>query len=129
MSVIWRTESDNEVALHILDRQGPAGLARLRGHVRPGLHRRRDRFVLARDPVGIKPLYWARHDGTVVAASELKAFDPGIRAMVEAFPPGHYWTPRRPGALRHRRVRCGPEGRSTTERSGRRGGRRSARSW
>ncbi len=52
-----------------------------------------DPLLLARDPVGIKPLYWARQGETVVAASELKAFDPALRARVEFFPPGHYWTP------------------------------------
>ncbi|MDQ6796575.1 MAG: asparagine synthase (glutamine-hydrolyzing) [Actinomycetota bacterium] len=91
--VIWRTESDNEVALHIIDRHGPDGLARLRGMFALAFSDGLERFLLARDPVGIKPLYWARHDGTVVAASELKAFDPALRPWVEAFPPGHYWTP------------------------------------
>ncbi|MGH8919239.1 MAG: asparagine synthase-related protein, partial [Actinomycetes bacterium] len=91
--VTWQTSSDSEVALHILDREGPAGLARLRGMFALAFTDGVERFVLARDPVGIKPLYWARHGGRVVAASELKAFDPGIRSHVEAFPPGHYWTP------------------------------------
>jgi asparagine synthase (glutamine-hydrolysing) len=56
------------------------------------------RFLAARDPVGIKPLYWARPPRAgrgVVFASEMSAFDPELRPHVEAFPPGHYWTPRR----------------------------------
>lgn len=56
----------------------------------------------ARDPVGIKPLYYGRthaaaDDGDAygyVFSSELKALvghvDP---ATVVALPPGHYWTP------------------------------------
>jgi asparagine synthase (glutamine-hydrolysing) len=91
--VPWRTVSDSEVALQVIDREGPSGLARLRGMFALAFTDGRDRFLLARDPVGIKPLYWARHDGTVVAASELKAFDPDVRPWVETFPPGHYWTP------------------------------------
>ena len=49
----------------------------------------------ARDPVGIKPLYYgSTPDGAYVFASELKALvgqvDP---SSVRAIPPGHYWTP------------------------------------
>ncbi len=50
--------------------------------------------MLARDPLGVKPLYWARHDDRVLAASELAAFPAELRAQVEEFPPGHHWTPR-----------------------------------
>ena len=51
------------------------------------------RFVAARDPVGIKPLYWARRDDHVRFASELGAYDEDWQLDAEAFPPGHYWTP------------------------------------
>jgi asparagine synthase (glutamine-hydrolysing) len=51
------------------------------------------RFVAARDPVGIKPLYWARRDGAVRFASEMHAFDPDWQPYVEPFPPGCAWTP------------------------------------
>ncbi len=91
--VAWQTDSDSEVALHIIDREGSAGLPRLRGMFALAYADDREGLLLARDPVGIKPLYWARRHGSVVAASELKAFDPPLRAHVEAFPPGHYWTP------------------------------------
>jgi len=54
-------------------------------------------FVAARDPVGIKPLYWTPPNGhgleDVRFASEIAAFDPNWYASVEVFPPGHYWTP------------------------------------
>jgi asparagine synthase (glutamine-hydrolysing) len=52
-------------------------------------------FVAARDPVGIKPLYWARRGNEVRFASEISAFDPAWRPALEAFPPGHHWTPER----------------------------------
>ena len=51
------------------------------------------RFVAARDPVGIKPLYWARRDGHVRFASEIGAFDEEWQPDVEVFPSGYYWTP------------------------------------
>jgi asparagine synthase (glutamine-hydrolysing) len=49
----------------------------------------------ARDPVGIKPLYYANtEDGAVVFASELKALVGHVVAgSVRQLPPGHYWTP------------------------------------
>ncbi len=91
--VEWKTDSDSEVALHVIHRDGPAAMATFRGMYALAFTDGEGQFLLARDPVGVKPLYWARRDGTVVAASELKAFDPGLRPWVEAFPPGHYWTP------------------------------------
>ena len=64
------------------------------------------RFVAARDPVGIKPLYWARREGAVRFASEMHAFDPEWQSFVEPFPPGCAWTPEgRDGALRLRGAR------------------------
>jgi asparagine synthase (glutamine-hydrolysing) len=88
----FRTNSDSEVALRLLVDKGPEALSELRGMwalcaAGPGM------FVAARDPLGIKPLYWARHDGVVHFASELRAFDPEVRWAVEAFPPGCWWTP------------------------------------
>ena len=70
------TTSDNEVALQLLDEQGPAALWRLSGMFAFVMAGRDGRFVAARDPVGIKPLYWAQRNGAVRFASEMHAFDP-----------------------------------------------------
>src|SRR5215210_7647229 len=88
-----RTTSDNEVALHLLDEEGPGALARLNGMFAFVMAGRDGRFVAARDPVGIKPLYWARRGGSVRFASEMHAFEPEWQAAVEPFPPGCAWTP------------------------------------
>jgi asparagine synthase (glutamine-hydrolysing) len=87
------TTSDNEVALHLIDERGVGGLAELSGMFAFVMAGRDGRFVAARDPVGIKPLYWARRNGAVRFASEMHAFDPEWQASVEPFPPGCSWTP------------------------------------
>ncbi|MBW3601317.1 MAG: asparagine synthase B [Actinobacteria bacterium] len=89
----FSSESDNEVALHLFDQYGPAALADMRGMFALCIGGDDGRFLAARDPVGVKPLYWARREGRVVFASELRAYDPDWRGDVELFPPGHYWTP------------------------------------
>lgn len=89
----FRTASDNEVALHLLLAGGPAALAQLNGMFAFVLATADGGFVAARDPVGIKPLYWARDGEQTLFASEMAAFDPGQQALVEPFPPGCAWTP------------------------------------
>jgi asparagine synthase (glutamine-hydrolysing) len=87
------TTSDNEVALHLLDEFGPESLKRLNGMYAFVMATEDGRFVAARDPVGIKPLYWAHKDGSVRFASEMHAFDDDWQELVEPFPPGCAWTP------------------------------------
>lgn len=92
----YLTRSDNEAALHLLDLDGPDALGELEGMFAVISATEDGSFVVARDPVGIKPLYWTPPDGsgdTVRFASEIVAFDEDVRGRVEAFPPGHYWTP------------------------------------
>jgi asparagine synthase (glutamine-hydrolysing) len=89
------TDSDNEVALHLLDERGPEALVDLNGMFAFVAAGRDGRFVAARDPVGIKPLYWARRGDAVLFASEMHVFDPAWQPYVEPFPPGFAWTPER----------------------------------
>ena len=87
------TRSDNEVALALFARDGLEGLRRLRGMFALAVATDDGRFVAVRDPLGIKPLYWAQRAGTTLFASELKAFPVAWRPLVGEFPPGHAWTP------------------------------------
>lgn len=88
----FRTASDNEVALHVVERDGPEGLAELNGMFAFAMASGAADFLAARDPVGIKPLYWAQPEGGAVFASEMAAFEPELLSSIEVFPPGHYWT-------------------------------------
>src|SRR3954469_20960993 len=71
------SDSDNEVALHLLDEFGPEALHRLNGMFAFVLATEDGRFVAARDPGGIKPLYWTPPEAPgdpVLFASEMHAF-------------------------------------------------------
>ena len=65
------TRSDNEVALHLIAERGPDALSELLGMFAFVAAGEDGTFIAARDPVGIKPLYWAEHDGHMRFASEL----------------------------------------------------------
>jgi asparagine synthase (glutamine-hydrolysing) len=71
----FRTRSDSEIALHLYEDTGARALHRLRGEFAFALWDERDGLLLAgRDRFGIKPLYYALHDGACHVASEVKAF-------------------------------------------------------
>ncbi len=78
--VRFDTESDTEVLLTALVREGPGALARLRGMFALALWRPAEReLLLARDPVGKKPLFYAwRADGALVFGSTLAAVLAGL---------------------------------------------------
>jgi asparagine synthase (glutamine-hydrolysing) len=70
----FTTGSDCEVVVHAYEEYGDAFLTRLNGMFGLAVwDNRRRRAVLARDRVGIKPLYYTRHAGQLVFASEPKA--------------------------------------------------------
>jgi len=89
----FRTGSDSEVVLHVVDAWGPEGIAHLRGMYAFCVADADGGILAARDTIGVKPLYWARLHGTTIFASEIGCFDPEARDRVDEFPPGHYWTP------------------------------------
>jgi asparagine synthase (glutamine-hydrolysing) len=83
--VRFRSNSDTEVVLALYWREGPNCLQRLRGMFAMAVWDRRDRSLfLARDRMGIKPLYVWRFPGGVAFASEVKALQalPGGPARV-----------------------------------------------
>jgi len=69
----FRSSSDTEVALRAYQRWGDAFLHRLRGMFALALwDGRRERLLLARDRLGIKPLYFWEQPGGIAFASEIK---------------------------------------------------------
>jgi len=81
-----RTRSDSEIALHLYQDLGPQCLHRLRGEFAFILWDENHRTLFAaRDRFGIKPLFYAFHEGTLYLASEVKAlFAAGVPARWDA---------------------------------------------
>ena len=88
----FATGSDCEVILALYRDRGIAFLEELNGIFAFALYdESRDEYLIARDPIGVIPLYIGYDDdGTVYCASELKALE-GFCDRYEPFLPGHYY--------------------------------------
>jgi asparagine synthase (glutamine-hydrolysing) len=85
----FATESDTEVVLRMYRKFGAAMLARLRGMFALAIwDARTNTLFLARDPYGIKPLYYANDGGTFRFASQAKALLGGGRVSASRDPAG-----------------------------------------
>lgn len=98
---LFNTGSDCEVILPLYQDKGINFLEDLSGIFAFALYdEETDQFLIARDPVGVIPLYIGYDsDGTVYVASELKALE-GECERYEPFLPGHYYWSGNPGMKR-----------------------------
>ena len=87
----FATRSDCEVILALYEQRGTSFLNDLNGIFAFVLYdEARHRYLIARDPIGVMPLYTGRDEhGNFYVASELKALVP-ICKTIEDFPPGHF---------------------------------------
>lgn len=86
------TGSDCEVILALYRKKGIGFLEDLNGIFAFALYdSENDSWLIARDPVGVIPLYigWD-NEGRLYVASELKALE-GVCSSIKPFLPGHYW--------------------------------------
>ena len=71
---VFRTDSDTEVIVHAYEEYGSAFCDRLNGMFAIALYdSKENRFLLIRDHLGIKPIYYSRTDEYFVFGSEIKA--------------------------------------------------------
>lgn len=85
----FRTLSDSEVILALYEQHGTDAVQKLDGMFAFALVDE-DRILLARDPLGIKPLYYGWKAETLYFASEIKALY-NIVEEIKEFPPGHWY--------------------------------------
>jgi asparagine synthase (glutamine-hydrolysing) len=98
----FQTGSDCEVILALYRDKGINFLEDINGIFAFALYdEEKDAFLIARDPIGVIPLYIGYDsDGTVYVASELKALE-GHCERYEPFLPGHYYWSEEPGMKRY----------------------------
>ena len=86
------SDSDCEILLPLYEKYGTDMFAMLDAEYACVLYdAKREQFIAARDPIGIRPLYYAYDaEGTIVFASEPKNLV-FLHSEIKPFPPGHYY--------------------------------------
>ena len=81
----FATSSDTEVLLHLYEEYGPACLEKLNGQFAFAIWNERDETLfLARDRMGVRPLFYTQQDGRLIFGSEIKAIFsvPGVARSI-----------------------------------------------
>ncbi|WP_417913710.1 asparagine synthase (glutamine-hydrolyzing) [Candidatus Electronema sp. JM] len=82
---VFRSHTDSEVIIHAYEQWGDSCVEKLRGMFAFAIYdQKRRRMLLARDRIGIKPLYYTWQNGKLRFASEIKAIlaDPQVERRV-----------------------------------------------
>ena len=89
---VFQSGSDCEIILPLYREYGVGMFAMLDAEFAMVIYdSKKDAFIAARDPIGIRPLYYGYDAaGSIVFASEAKNLV-GLCAEIKPFPPGHYW--------------------------------------
>jgi asparagine synthase (glutamine-hydrolysing) len=83
----FRTTSDTEVIIRLYEERGPGCIEALNGDFAFAIwDARREQLVLARDRMGVRPLFYAEHRGALWFASEAKALIAGSGMRAELDP-------------------------------------------
>ncbi len=91
----YRSQTDTETIIHLYEEEGPRCVERLHGMFAIAIwDSRRNELFLARDRLGIKPLYYAEPPGGFLFASEIKALlaHPAVTAELDEDAFFHYLT-------------------------------------
>src|SRR4051812_19425691 len=91
----FATASDTEVIVHLYEDMGAKALTELSGMFALAIHERdTDRVFLARDRLGIKPLYYAETPDGLYAASEIKSLlaVPGVGRTLDEVAVDQYFS-------------------------------------
>lgn len=88
----FKTGSDCEVILALYQEKGINFLEDINGIFAFALYdKKKNTFLIARDPIGVIPLYVGEDDkGHILVSSELKGLE-GYATTYDQFMPGHYW--------------------------------------
>ncbi len=82
----FRTRSDTEVIVHAYEEWGPACLSKFNGQFAFAIYDQTDKSLfLARDRLGIRPLFYTCHDGRFYFGSEIKSLfcDPSLPRRID----------------------------------------------
>ena len=84
----FRTRSDTEVIVHAWESWGEGAFARFNGQFAIALwDARAEELILARDRLGVRPVYLCEHENRLFFASEVKAIFAGAPSIPRAFDP------------------------------------------
>lgn len=87
----FKSDSDCEIILPLYEKYGLDMFRRLDAEFAMIIYdAKTGKYIAARDPIGIRPLYYGKREGAYLFASEAKNLV-GLCEKIMPFPPGHYF--------------------------------------